>query len=456
MNTNWIKTRQTKFAAYAAAYIVVVLAVLAAGNWLANRHNKSFDATSNKRYSLSDQTVKLASNLKDEVTIQYYDDPRKFTTARDLLDRYDNLSAKLKVEYVDLLKNPQRARDIGARDGSIFLLRGEKLQEARSLTEEEVTSALIRVLKTEEKTVCFMQGGGEHPLEEATPESYSGAKEQLEKNNYKVQAIELPNKAEMPQGCAVVVVGGPRYEYPQAAVDGLKAYVENGGRVLVMLDPPLKTRKNPVAENAALMGVLAGWGVTANKNQVLSVGLEALAGLGSEVALSSSYTVHPIVREMRGARVAFPLTRSLAAASTEKTTVEAIAMTSKSSIAVTKLGGELSEADLEAGQADAHVLAAAGSYKRNTPADEGRFVVAGTSEFAANYALRYIGNRDLFLNMVNWLASDEDLISIRPKDPDDRRLEMTRAQALVLKTTSQFVIPIGIILVGVMVWWRRR
>ena len=91
-----------------------------------------------------------------------------------------------------------------------------------------------------------------------------------------------------------------------------------------------------------------------------------------------------------------------------------------------------------------------------TRADEGRFVVAGTSEFAANYALRYIGNRDLFLNMINWLSSDEDLISIRPKDPEDRRLELTRSQALLLKTTSQFVIPLAIILAGVFVWWRRR
>jgi hypothetical protein len=191
MNANWLKTRQTKYAAYATAYIVIVLAVLGAANWLANRHNKSFDTTSNKRYSLSDQTVKLAGSLKEDVTILYFDDPRRFTTARDLLDRYDNLSAKIKVEYVDLLKNPQRARDIGARDGSIFLRKGEKLQEARSLTEEELTSALIRIEKTTEKTVCFMQGGGEHPLEEGAPDSYSGAKEQLEKNNYKVQAVDL-------------------------------------------------------------------------------------------------------------------------------------------------------------------------------------------------------------------------------------------------------------------------
>lgn len=456
MNVNWMKTRQTKFAAYATTYILVILAVLAAANWLANRHNKSFDSTANKRYSLSDQTIKLASNLKDDVTITYFDDPRRFTTARDLLDRYDNLSTKLKVEYVDLLKNPQRARNIGAREGSIFLSRGDKLQEARSLTEEEVTSALIRVLKTAEKTVCFIQGGGEHPLEETTPESYSGAKQQLEKNNYKVQTIELPNKPEIPQGCSVVVVGGPRYDYPQPAVDALKKYVENGGRALIMVDPPLQTRKNPISENAALLKVLADWGVTVNKNQVLSMGLEALAGLGSEVALSSSYTSHPIVREMRGARVAFPLTRSLESKPTDKTSVENIALTSKSSIAVTKLGGELSDADLEAGKTDAHVLAAAGSYRRNTPADEGRFVVAGTSEFVANYALRYIGNRDLFLNMINWLASDEDLISIRPKDPEDRRIQMTRSQALILKTTSQFVIPIAIIVAGIFVWWRRR
>jgi ABC-type uncharacterized transport system involved in gliding motility auxiliary subunit len=456
MNVNWLKTRQTRFAAYAATYIMIVVAALAAANWLANRHNKSFDSTTNKRFSLSDQTVKLSSNLKDDVTIVYFDDPRRFSTARDLLDRYDNLSTKLKVEYVDLLKNPQRARDLGAREGSIFLRRGEKLQEARSLTEEEVTSALIRVLKTADKTVCFIQGGGEHPLEESTPDSYSGAKEQLEKNNYKVQAIELPSKAELPQGCSVVVVGGPRHDYPEAAVEAIKKYIENGGRALIMVDPPLQSRKTPIAENAALHKLLADWGVTAKRNLVLSMGLDALAGLGSEVALSSSYTTHPIVREMRGARVAFPLTRSIESKPAEKTSVENIALTSKTSIAVTKLGGELSEADLNAGKTDAHVLAAAGSYRRNTPADEGRFVVAGTSEFVANYALRYIGNRDLFLNMINWLASDEDLISIRPKDPEDRRIEMTRSQALLLKSTSQFIIPLGIILAGIFVWWRRR
>src|SRR5687768_11208332 len=98
MNTDWMKARQTKYSAYATVYILVIVLVLGAANFLAKRHNKSFDSTANKRFSLSDQTQKIVSNLKQDVTIQYFDQTSRFSAAKDLLDRYDNLSAKLKVE----------------------------------------------------------------------------------------------------------------------------------------------------------------------------------------------------------------------------------------------------------------------------------------------------------------------------------------------------------------------
>ena len=75
MNTEWVKTRQTKYAAYATTYIIIILAVLVVANFLANRYNKSFDATANKRYRLYDQTKKIARDLKQDVTIQYFDKP---------------------------------------------------------------------------------------------------------------------------------------------------------------------------------------------------------------------------------------------------------------------------------------------------------------------------------------------------------------------------------------------
>jgi ABC-type uncharacterized transport system involved in gliding motility auxiliary subunit len=83
-------------------------------------------------------------------------------------------------------------------------------------------------------------------------------------------------------------------------------------------------------------------------------------------------------------------------------------------------------------------------------------VVVGNSGWVANGFLRFNGNRDLFLNMMNWLSSDEDLISIRPKEPEDRRLNMTARQMSMVFYESVVFIPLLIVLAGVGVWWRRR
>jgi len=87
---------------------------------------------------------------------------------------------------------------------------------------------------------------------------------------------------------------------------------------------------------------------------------------------------------------------------------------------------------------------------------KGRFVVVGSSSWIGNGGLQLSGNRDLFLNMVNWLSSDEDLISIRPKDPEDRRLNMNQRQSNLMFFGSVIGIPALMFLAGFSVWWRRR
>jgi ABC-type uncharacterized transport system involved in gliding motility auxiliary subunit len=101
-------------------------------------------------------------------------------------------------------------------------------------------------------------------------------------------------------------------------------------------------------------------------------------------------------------------------------------------------------------------IAAAGSYKTGKENTVGRFVVVGSSEWAANSFINFNGNRDLAMNTMNWLSSDEDLISIRPKERDDRRITMTRAQMNWVRITSQFLFPLAVVIAGVTVWWRRR
>ena len=114
------------YAAYATTYILVILAVLAAVNFLANRYDKVYDSTSNKQFSLSDQTIKFVRNLKNDIKVTYFDEASRFPQARDLLDRYSALSPKLKVEFIDPVKKPQQAKSAGyRRDVTILVDSGD-------------------------------------------------------------------------------------------------------------------------------------------------------------------------------------------------------------------------------------------------------------------------------------------------------------------------------------------
>jgi ABC-type uncharacterized transport system involved in gliding motility auxiliary subunit len=461
MNMNWVKAKQTKYTVYVAIYIAVVLAVLGVANFLANRHTKSWDLTANKRFSLSDQTEKVVKGLTQDVKITYFDQSSRFTGsggAKDLLDRYDNLSAKLSVEYIDPDKKPQVAKAAGVRSyGTTFIEANGKREEAKSVTEEEVTGALIRALKGGQRTVCAVQGSGEHSLEESGRQGFSNLKELVERNNYKTRVISLLEKAEIPKDCTVTLLGGPRRDYLEPQVKALKAYVEGGGRALIMVDPPVKFKGDEIDENAALTGLLASWGITLEKNLVLDTsGIGQIFGLSEAVPLVTSYESHPIVREMKEVATAFPLVRSLEAKSFDKGTAEKLFSTSANAYATTNLAAPEIKLDPAKDKKGPFVLGAAGTYNTGKEKEQGRFVVVGSSGWAANNILRFNGNRDMVMNMFNWLSSDEDLISIRPKEPEDRRLSLSVQQMRALFFGSVVLLPLLVIVAGVSVWWQRR
>src|SRR3954470_12462141 len=115
MASQWLKARRTRYVAYATIYVLVVIAAVVVANVLADRYNKSFDATSNKRYSLSEQTAKIVKGLKQDAKITYFNQSTRFFEGKDLLEEYKNLSSNVKVQYVDPDKDPQQAREAGIR-----------------------------------------------------------------------------------------------------------------------------------------------------------------------------------------------------------------------------------------------------------------------------------------------------------------------------------------------------
>ena len=442
--------------AQAAVYTLIVIAILSVLNFLANRWNKSFDSTSNKRFTLSDQTAKIVRNLKPDLTISYWDQPTRFQQAQDLLDRYKNLSTKINVQYQDTEKKRTQAIAAGVKSqGTIFVQVGNKKEEAKSLTETDVTGAIIRAIKTGDRIVCSVAGSGEPALDETGNSGYSNLKDLTERNNYKMQSVNLVQKAEIPKECTILMVAGPKRDYLAPAVSAIKAYVEDGGRALFMLDPPLKFGSG-IDENAALTAVIEGWGVKLQKDIVLDVsGVGQVFGLGPQFPLVLNYGSHPIVNEMKNLATGYPIVRSLEVNADGPTKPVKLAETSADSFATQNLAAP----EIKEGKDDLKgplTLAAAGTYTTSKENGNGRYVVVGTSRLAGNNFLGLNGNRDLYLNMLNWLSSDEDLISIRPKDPEDRRLNMNQRQVTTMFYTSVLGFPLLIVVAGVGVWWRRR
>ncbi len=458
MASQWLKARQTKYGAYAALYILVVLAIVVVANVLADRFNKSYDTTSNKRYSLSDQTKKIVTGLKQNANITYFNQSTRFQQGKDLLDQYANLSPKVHVDYVDSDKNPELTRAAGVREfGTAVVQIGDKKETAKSMTEEGITGAFIRDLKGATRIVCFVGGSGEHAIDDTERDGFSQFKDLVSKDEYQARAIDLLQKAEVPADCTTVVIAGPTHDYLQPQVDAIKSYVENGGRAFFMLDPPIQFGRSQVATNDALTNLLQSWGVTLDKDIILDLNpMGQLAGLGPQVALVTTYSGQPIVAQMRGNAVGFPLSRSMQIKNADKTSVEKLFDSSSSSLATYNLSSpEVSVADPN-NRKGPLTIAAAGTYNTGKQNSQGRFVVTGSSSWAANRFLGFNGNSDLALNALNWLASDEDLISIRPKQQEDRRVTMTRAQLILVRAISQFVLPLMVVLAGTLVWWKRR
>jgi ABC-type uncharacterized transport system involved in gliding motility auxiliary subunit len=224
-----------------------------------------------------------------------------------------------------------------------------------------------------------------------------------------------------------------------------------------MLDAPLKLGTTDIADNDALTSLLQNWGVTVDKDLVLDPAGQVL-GLGPQFVLVENYGSQPIVDEMKRTRTptGFPLARSIEIKNSDKTNIEKLFDSSGNAFATPDLSSSRVSGQDPRNKRGPLTIGAAGTYNTGKEKSQGRFVVIGSSGWLDNGLIGQLGNSDLALNAVNWLSSDEDMISIRPKPPEDRRITLTRSQLSLVRATSQFVLPLIVVVAGFGVWWKRR
>lgn len=437
-----------------ALYTLIGIAIIVLVNWFVNSHDKRWDLTPNQEYSLSPQSKKILKDLKQNVTIYAFDRKEAFSRRRDLLGEYESASNHVAVQYIDPDRQPALAKQYGIQSyGTIEVVSGTRHFQAQSTNEEGVTNALIRVLMGE-KTIYFMDGHGERSIDDTGRDGFQDFKKELNNESYDVKTLMLLQKNEIPTNCEVLVIAGPKHDYLPAEIATISKYLEGGGRVLFMLDAGVKLPD--------LSKMLAGWGIQARNDLVVDLNPVArLFGTTPDMPLIIKYGTNPIVEPMQRSATLFPLSRSLEISKDSKNgaSPEMLCETSGDSFGVEDFNPKMQKVSYQPGKdikGPLTVAAADTISGSDSKKSEGRLVVTGTSLLGANAYLGFQGNKDLAMNMINWLSAEESLISIRPKSHENQTLDMNQRQMGRLLYLGVFGLPLAIILLGAGVWWRRR
>jgi ABC-type uncharacterized transport system involved in gliding motility auxiliary subunit len=462
--------RNVKYGSIAASSVLLVLAILVGVNWISSRENKRWDVTAARQFSLSDQTKKILADLKEPVTIRaFYAGPSD--EYRDRLAEYRYLSKQVNTEFIDAEKDPVAAQKYGITQVPTFVLEyGGRTEKTQGADEQSITNALKKVIAGQAKKIYFVQGHGEHDPTASTPTGYSQIGDALKTDNFDVATVVLAQQGKVPDDASVLVFAGTKTDPLPGEIDAVKAFLKRGGKVAILIDPP---DKGTAADPASLIALAKDWGIDVGSDMVIDAsGLGQLIGTGASVPVAMPVS-HPITENF-GVMTAFPLARSVTPieGGAAGHVAQKILQTSPQSWAESDLQGLYAtgrpERDLAKGDkagpvsiaaavsAPATDAPAAPNAAPDAPKPESRVVVVGDSDFASNQGIGIQGNREIFLNMANWLAQQENLIAIRPKNPEDRPITMTADQGQMVFWFTMAIVPLLLFGNAVRVWWKKR
>lgn len=442
-----ISSRTLKYGSNVTVQIIVVLAIVSMLAFLFARHHARFDWTASHLYSLSDQTKKVLDHLKKDVEIIAFFKSSQQNRAKDLLDEYNYRSSHLSYRFVDPDERPELAKQYHIRKyGTLIIECGGKRETVDKLDESNLTNAIIKVTRDKEKVIYFLTGHGERSIADSGPEGYKNAVDAIKNENYIVRELNLARRKSIPDSCTVLAIVGPKSNFLPGELDTIKAWVDNGGKLLLMVDPQ---HPADIADFAAKYHVKIG------NDMVIDVsGVGQLFGAGPGMPLVTNYDHNnPITKEFN-IMTFYPLACSVAPmADKGGYQISELLKTSKNSWA--DVDYSTGKVKFDPGKDMKGPVSIGVVVQKSNGKKKSVLVIFGDSDFAKNGYFRNEGNKNLFLNTVNYLAEEEDLISIRPKTVEDRRLTMTQADVKGLFYLVVIAIPLLIIIIGTVIYIRR-
>ena len=452
--------------------IVLVLGILVLINYFFAKNHYRMDFTESKLHSLSDQSVSVLKGLDKDVNIRLFFREGNYSRANmeNLMEIYAYHSNKIKYEFIDPDKNPGLVKRYEvAEDGTTIFESGEKESRITSSSEEDITNAIIKITREGKKVIYFLEGHGEPSLDESGDNGLSIAKDELGKLAYETKELPLALADNFPDDVSLLVIPGPQKDLLPNELETINSYIQEGGRVFFMIDPETAPGLTPFLQE---------FGIEL-KNDLIVDTVSRLLGGDYFMPVVNDYESHSITDKFRYATF-FPYARSVSPAEEkpEGITVQSIAKSSQNSWSERQLdqqevtfseendvGGPISLAVVatiepkEKTQEEGSAEEAADEQekmKATPPEREGRMAVFGDSDFITNRYYYLSGNGNFFLNTVNWLTEEEDLIAIQPKTSSPRTIQLSPSQGRLIFFVSLIILPLVVLITGISVWIRRR
>jgi gliding motility-associatede transport system auxiliary component len=473
---------------------LLILAIVVLVQYVALKHPMRWDLTSIGRYTLSPQSTGVLESYKEKKVpievLAFYEskDMGAKDMAKDLLNQYRDVDANFTFRFID----PDRERALAVQYGvenypTLVIKAGSKQEPVTTADEETITNALVKLSRDDVKKVYLLKGHGEVSPEDTEGKGFSVAKTFIQKQNYKVGELLLLQAPEVPKDAAMLIIAGPTTDPSETELESIKRYVEDGGKLMVMLRP-FRTPK--------LSAFLKNYGFVIAPGDVVIDRVSRVLGGDPLMPIISTYVEFPITKNFNLASV-LPLARSIRASK------EPIPFVLPKELAFSgPLTWTINEEQLKSGKAEFNpetglkgpipVMAVstytnlksmgsgsgdnkdefdddassgknAASTSQRDPSKrkelkpkKARIVVFGSSDFASNKFFRLLGNSDLFMNTVSWLAEDEELITIRAKSEKAGPLVLAGNQALAVFIIPLLIVPGAWIIIGVAVFAVRR
>jgi ABC-type uncharacterized transport system involved in gliding motility auxiliary subunit len=320
-----------------------------------------------------------------------------------------------------------------------------------SLTETDISSALVRLANPGKRVIYFLTGHGEHDPNGTDDISLSLAKKTLVSKDYTVDSLNLLVTPQIPDDALAIIIAGPQKPLSADEVNLLKDYVGKGKSLFVMEDPTPITQFGSTPDPLAAY-LLTDWGIQLDNDFVVD-----LNSTTSTQAVANEYGNHAITQKLQGMVTIFPGARSVevvqAVNGLQATVLIKTGQRSWGETDLTALANNQATADAQKDIIGPVSLMVAAENQGS----KARVVVVGNSTFAEDRNFTAYGNGDLFINSVDWAARQDNLINLTPKTTTTRILVAPQTYVInLIFLGSVILLPLIVVFAGVMVWIQRR